>query len=370
MTNVKRNKLAILIGLAVLFALFLIILSFPSVTRAAALGNEAPELYFQYYNSDGDEVDGNNLSAGVYNVNIMLSGIENISTVEVTATYDSSVIMEQATPNQLLSDNVTNINSMGYILDNGKMVFGFVSTDDASTALGGDVLLASFAATFTDSCDAADVISVSDNPNLTFVQADYNDGYDDEYAINTQYADYNGSLYPMSADVSPAMTVGYSVSGSIVVMNNSAGDTAGVAVSGEYKLDVYKTDTNEFVKSVKSTESVDDKGVRSNTFVIDNLENGNYNVTISSKYAMTRDDITIIVNGKDILAPPIPIIACNFNGDEFISPEDAAIVYAAASGVINDAYNLNGDEFISPEDATIVYMCSSSSKDYASITIR
>lgn len=371
MTNVKRNRLSMLIGLTVLLVSFLIVLNFPSVARAAALGNEAPELYFQYYNSDGDEVDGNNLSAGTYNVNIMLSGIENISTVEVTATYDSSVTLEQATPSQLLSDNVTNMNSMGYILDNGKMVFGFVSTEDASTSLGGDVLLASFAATFTDSCDAADVISVLDNPNLTFVQADYNDGYDNEYAINTQYADYNGSLYPMTADVSPAQgTDTYNVNGSIVIMTDPVGNTNGVAVSGEYMVDVFSDENRtNLVKTVQSTEFVDQSGVKSNTFVIENLSDGIYYLTISSKYAISRDDITLIVNGADISASKIPIIACNFNGDEYINSDDALIVYSFV-GFSNESYNLNGDEYINGDDALIVYSCGSSALKYNSITIQ
>lgn len=363
MSKAKNDKLVMLLGISVLFVSLLIILSFPSIARAATLGSEVPELYFEYYDTDGKVVDGNHLSAGTYNVNIMLSGVENISTVEVTATYDSSVVVEQPIPDQLLSDTVTNMKSMGYLLDNGKMVFGFVSTEDASTSLGGDVLLASFAATFTNPCDAADVISVSDNPNYTFVQADYNDGYENEYAVNTEFADYNGSLYPMSADVSPAMSAGYTVTGELVIAINNKGDTCNKPVSGEYIISIFsdenKTDLIQQIKSVRENTT--------NSFVITSLEsNHTYYARISSEFAIPRD-FTINVTNSDLDAGKVSIIACDLNTDSGVTAADALHVYANL-GKNDLRYDLNGDGGITAADALIVYSCTGKAS-YENITI-
>lgn len=353
MTQAKHSKLNMLLGILVLFASLLIILSFPTIARAAALGNEVPELYFKYYNTDGEEVDGNDLSAGTYDVNIMLSGVETISTVEVTATYDSSVIVNQVVPNQLLSDTVTNMESMGYVLSDGKMVFGFISTDDASTSLGGDVLLASFAATFTNSCDAADVISISDNPNYTFIQADYNDGYENEYAIDTQFADYNGSLYPMSADVSPAKSVGYSVTGELVVATSNKGETKKNPVKNECIIDIYSSPNREAASKIDSVKSL--LNDNSNSFVISSLNNGIYYATISSQYSLPRD-IVIVVNGNDVAAGKIPLITCDFDEDSYITSADTLKVYMY-SGSDQLCYDLDGDGYVTSADTLVVYSC-------------
>lgn len=363
MSKAKNDKLVMLLGISVLFVSLLIILSFPSIARAATLGSEVPELYFEYYDTDGKVVDGNHLSAGTYNVNIMLSGVENISTVEVTATYDSSVVVEQPIPDQLLSDTVTNMKSMGYLLDNGNMVFGFVSTEDGSTSLGGDVLLASFAATFTTQCDAADVISVSDNPNYTFVQADYNDGYENEYAIDTNYADYNGSLYSMFADVSPAKSAGYTVTGELVVATNNRGETNNKPVYGECTISIFsdenKTDLIQQVKSVKQNTT--------NSFVITSLEcNHTYYARISSEFAIPRD-FTINISNTNLDVGKVSIIVCDFNTDGGVTAADALHVYAN-SGKSDFSYDLNGDGGITAADALVVYSCTGKAS-YDNITI-
>lgn len=364
MTKAKNNKLAMLFGILVLFVSLLIILSFPTIARAATLGSEVPELYFEYYDADGKKVDGNNLSAGTYNVNIMLSGVENISTVEVTATYDSSVVVEQSTPDQLLSDTVTNMKSMGYLLDNGKMVFGFVSTEDASTSLGGDVLLASFAATFTNTCDAADVISVSNNPNYTFIQADYNDGYDNEYAIDTNFADYNGSLYPMSADVSPAKSAGYTVTGELVVATSNKGETKNKPVQNECIIDIYSNANRDAAAKVTSVTSV--LNDNSNSFVISSLADGTYYATISSRFTLSRD-ITIVVNGNDITAGKISLVTCDFNQNGYVTTADVLDVYKNTGSDLM-CYDLDGNGYVTTADVLIVYACSGFS-EYDDLTI-
>lgn len=375
MQLVKSKKaISILLGALALFVMLFVFACLPSTVSAAAgtLGTESPEIYCTYTNSEGAEVDGNSLEAGTYNVSFMLKGMSNISVIQVTGAYGEGAEMVNL-PNSLLSDTVADITSEGCVISDGNIVFGFVSNnDDTSVIKTGeeDVCLASFTVTFSDACDAADVITVSTNPNNTFALADYADGYNDEYALDTEYADYSGTLYPMTCDVTPVLSVGYSVSGSIVIMTNSSGATAGNAVSGEYTLDVYSDiDRTQLVTSVTTVESVDENNKKVNSFVIDSLETGTYYATLSGQYAISRNDITIIVATSDIIAPAIPIIACDYNVDKTVTGIDAVTVYSNASSAQADYCDLNGDGSVTGIDATIVYSCSASG-NYDSITIQ
>lgn len=363
----KNYTKAVLIALFSLISAIFVFICLPQITNAATntLGSEEPYVYFTYENAETGEVaDGNQLSAGAYNVSIHLSGMANSSIVQVTGTYDTDLASVASTPASVLSDTVTDMESMGYILENGNIVFGFVSTNNDCSALGDDVVIAEFQVTFAQDCDAETVISVSVSPNLTFAQADYGDGYDDEYSLTAEDVNYTGTLYLMTCDVTPAF--GYDVTGSLVVMTDNTGSTNNVPVYGEYTINVYSdAERTDLIKSVKSVQNEN-----ANSFVIEGLTNGTYFATITGTYAMTRDDITIVVNGNDIAGPAIPVIACNFDGNTAISPLDAVPIYAAQSLTNENAYlNLDGNNAISPLDAAIVYACGAGEFSYSPITI-
>lgn len=375
MQLVKSKKaMSVLLGAVTLFVMLLLFVCLPSTVSAAAgtLGTESPEIYCTYTNAEGTEVDGNVLEPGTYNVSFKLKDMANASVIQVTAAYGEGVTLADK-PISLLSDTVTDITSEGYVISNGSIVFGFVSNNDGTSIIKTgeeDVILAIFTVTFAEACDAADVITVSTNPNNTFALADYADGYNDEYALDTEFAGYNGVLYPMTCDVTPTLSVGYSVSGSIVVMTNSSGDTAGTAVSGEYTLDVYSdVDRTQLVTSVTTVESVDENNKKTNSFVIDSLEAGTYYATLSGQYAISRNDITIIVSDSDIVAPAIPTIVCDYNKDAKITGIDAITVYSDATGAQSAYCDLNGDGKVTGIDAITVYSCAASG-NYDSITIQ
>lgn len=356
------------IALFALFVGFVIFISLPSIVNAqtGTLGSEEPHIYF-VYEKDGEQVDGNNLAAGEYTVSVFVSNYTSSSVLEVTANYDTEKVSVAPQPVTLLSDTVADIESMGYLLEDGKMVFGFVSTNGENTLFtDSDVLIAELKITFTEACDAADYITVSDNPNFTFAQADYTDGYNDEYSLasNSDYSDYNGILYVMTCDVTPGF--GHSVRGSLVVMTNNKGATNGVPVVGEYTISVYAD--YEKTKLVKEVTSINNEA--ENYFVIDQLSDGTYYASITSTYAIARDNIVIKVSGNDIVAAPIPIVCCNFDGNTSISPADAIAIYNAKSLDETNAYlNLDGNSTISPADAVIVYGCSNGTINYDPITI-
>lgn len=366
----KNYSKAVLIALLSLISAIFVFICLPQITSAATgtLGSEEPYVYFTYENAEnGETADGNQLDAGTYNVSIHLSGMANSSIVQVTGTYDTESASVASTPVAVLSDTVTDMESMGYILEDGNIVFGFVSTNDACSVLGDDVVIAEIQVTFAQACDADTVISVSVSPDLTFAQADYGDGLDDEYSLTADAdkdVNYTGTLYPMTCDVTPAF--GYDVSGSLVIMTDNNGTTNNVPVYGEYTIDVYSdAERTDLVKSVTSVYSEN-----ANSFVIDGLANGTYYATISGEFAVPRD-ISIIVDSSDIIGPQIPLVVCNYNGDTSITATDALAVYADASNSTHSLfYNLNGDTSVSAADALIVYACAAGSLNYDEITIQ
>lgn len=349
-----------------------LLICLPSTAYGATgtLGSVVPDINCVYYDSQGNEVDGNDLAAGTYDMSIQVSGVTEISVLEVTASYTDAVTVD-ATPKALMTDSVDSVSSMGYVIDGQNLVFGFVSNNDDTSAIEQDTVIATLSVTFNQDCDAADVITISQDPNLTFVLADYGDGYNDEYALVSEFEGYDGILYQMTSDVSPLFGDGYTVTGSVVIMTDPSGSTAGTAVSGEYTLTVYSdAERTNVVQTVKTTEVVNEDNKKENRFVIEHLYPSTYYATLSSAYAIARDDITIVVADSDIAGPAIPIIACDFDQSNTISASDAIFVYRQAALSNSELYyDLDGSNTVSASDAIIVYTCAAGAKNYPAITI-
>ena len=101
----KHNSNFLFAILAFAATLFLLI-SLPMVSYAetGTLGAETPKVICTY-EKDGVAVDGNSLTAGTYDVNFVLTGVKNLSVLEVTATYDESQVAVESTPDYLISDD-------------------------------------------------------------------------------------------------------------------------------------------------------------------------------------------------------------------------------------------------------------------------
>lgn len=334
----------------------------PNVTAfAAALGEETPEIYCTY-SKDNEEVDGNRLTAGTYDVSFCVKGVESISTLQFTATYDSSVTIDSSSLS-LMSDNQVDVTSMGPVVDNagGNLVLGFVSDNaDYSSINPEGQVLATMSVTFATDCDASDVLVPSTNPHHTFNQVDYADSHADEYALvsNEEAADYNGVLYPMICDITPSK--GHSVSGSLVIMKDINGETDSVAPYGVYTIKVYDVSDMETAEPIKTITSVYTENTAdtdaSNLFTIDSLSKGTYYVSISSEYALTRNDIIINMGNEDITDVVIPIICCNFYNDKVVNIVDVGEIYSQVAQTA-PPYDMNGDGKVNILDVGLVYSC-------------
>ena len=380
-TLTKKNS-GILFGVLVLFAMLVLFVCLPQTAHAAIDSTVTPHIYCTYTDSNGDPADGNNLSANeTYQVSFMLQGVSAISTLELTASIAEETDAQTGDPvalatvastpvaGSLLSDTHNDITSMGYVLGNGNIVFGFVSDNaNSSTVSSEGVLLATISVTFADDCDAEDVIIPSINPNMTFVQTDYSDGYLDSYALVDTFEDYTGTLYPMTIDVSPVLDSGtVNVSAKLVVARDSAGENNGTGVTGNYTVTIY--DSNDDVYATQTFAMGTGDG-QSSVFSFD-LPAGSYTAKIESQYAKTRDDISITVSGSDdIVGPDIPIICCDFNCDTKFTAMDAVQLYeAAATSSTDKAFDLNCDSKITALDAVNLYAISSSAITLAPVEI-
>lgn len=346
-------------------------ISLPLVSNAetGTLGTESPEIYCTYA-QDGVAVDGNELTAGTYDVSFVVSGVKSLSVVQITATYDESVVTVASEPSYMISSDDADLAmlSMGYTLSGGNIVFGFVSdNDDCSSVSEKKQILATVSMTFASDCDAADYITVSQNPNLTFLQVDYGDGYDDEYALVDSFTDYDGVLYLMTCDVTPDF--GYNITGEIVIMTNQNDVTNGTPAYGAYTVDVYAdADRTDLVTSVTTVSETNENNETRNMFNIRGLLNGRYYATISSEYSIPRN-VEIVVSGSDIDAGMIPMICCDFDKDSLISSADAKIVYTSiVNENLKDYCELDGDDVVASSDAKIVYQFVTS-YSYDSLTI-
>lgn len=188
------------------------------------------------------------------------------------------------------------------------------------------------------------------------VEVTADSGYAFEYMLvngeKVETSTYTVKLASGDADIviQPVVKAnGAFVSASLVVATNYKGATKGVPVVGDYTVTLMK-DGVEFAKET-FTMSKDN-----NTFTFQ-LPAGTYTAKIESDFALTRDNITLVVGESNITGPAIPIVACDFDMDGSTVAADALLVYKNASKG-DFRYDLDGDGYIVAADALIVYACS------------
>lgn len=346
MNSKAKSDSSILIGILVFVSAVLIFFSIPFVSYAqtGTLGQESPEIYCTY-EQDGVAVDGNELTAGTYDVSFVLTGMSNMSVFEVTATYDEEQVTIDSAPSYLISDNAdAALDSMGYILSDGNIVFGFVSANEACSPLTEDEqIIATVKMTFESDCDAADYLTVSQNPNLTFAQADYGDGYDDSYALVESDSDYSGNLYLMTCDVTPAIPDAFNVSGQIKIATDVTGTNTTVGIAG-ITVKVEKEDL------VVAQDETDQDG----NYTLPAVPEGEYTMTITGPSTIDRK-VTLVVSADKAVdtvmnVDSIGIVICDYNKDTLINATDNGIFASAYSGEYNIYCDFNRDGSVNATD--------------------
>lgn len=327
---------------------------------AAELGTEAPEVYCTYRDQSGNEADGNSLSAGTYDVSFYISGVETVSTLQLTASYDSSVTVD-STPVALMSDDAANaVSSMGEILTDGRIVFGFVSNnDDGSAVNSGGALIATVKMTFAEPCDAETLITVAANPNLTFAQVSYADGFEDSYAVDTEFADYNGTLYPMVCDITPALAPDtFDISGQIKISTDVTGTDTTVGIVGINVSVIDKENGTTIAEAV-----TDENGY----YTLTSVPAGEHKMLVSGPTTVDREVTLIVSETKNI--DSVGIIICDYNKDGKINATDKGAFSGSFFGEFNVYTDFNGDVKTNATDKGVFAALFNRNVNYGSLTI-
>lgn len=355
----------ILAGVLAFIAAMMCFISLPSVSNAetGTLGSESPEIYCTYA-QDGAAVDGNELTAGTYDVSFVVSGVKSLSVVQITATYDESVVSVASAPSYSISDDADlAMDSMGYILSGGNIVLGFVSENaDCSSVSEEEQILATVSMTFASDCDAAEYITVSQDPNLTFLQVDYGDGYDDQYALVDSYLGYDGNLYLMSCDVTPVFIPEYTVNGQVLIATDVTGANTTVGIVG---ITVTVEKDGETIASAVTDEN--------GYYTLPEIPVGEYTVTFSGSTTVDRTAALTVSADKAVDATVtvenVGIIVCDYNLDGAFNAIDAAVFSSAFSGEYNIYCDLNGDGGVNAIDAAAFSGIFGNTVAYAEITL-
>lgn len=362
-SKLNGSMLAFVFAIA---AAVLIFISLPLVSYAqtGTLGQESPEIHCTYA-QNGEVVDGNALTAGTYDVSFIMTGAQSLSVMEITATYDKEQVTVASEPSYLISDgDAAALDSMGYILSDGNIVFGFVSTnDDCTTLAEGENVIATVQMTFASDCDAADYVAVSQNPNLTFVQADYGDGYDDAYALVEEDPEYTqGTLYLMSCDVTPGLINSYNVCGQILVATDVTGTDTTAGVPG---ITVTVTAGDETVAEAVT----DDLG----NYTLADVPTGTYTMTISGSTTVDRT-VTLEVTdakaeGSAVTVSGVGVVICDYNKDKDINTIDKIEFNSSLSGTYNPYCDFNCDKDVNGVDKIIFNSLYGKTIEYSDVVL-
>lgn len=356
MTNILKRYSVYILGALLVPLTLAIFVCLPQTVSAApgTLGTESPEYYCTYQDADGNSVDGNNLSAGTYKVTFNIKGMASASVLQVTASYNNTVTVDTSTVTQV-SDTDTNFSTMGYVAADGNIVFGYVSnSSDASLLNAQGTELFSLNMAFSQQCDAADVITISSNPNHTFALADYSEGYNDEYALVDTYEGYPGSLYLMSADVSPSM--GYDITGQVKIATDLTGTETTVGIIG---INVSVTKDGVEIASAVTDEN--------GTYTLTAIPAGEYKMTISGESTVDREVTLVVSSAKTVDA--VGVVICDYNRDVIFNSNDT-MVFAKAIVEYNVYSDFNGDKIVNSNDVFYFAKFLGKAVTYADVTLQ
>lgn len=329
-----------------------------SAYAQGTLGSETPYMYCAFTDAEGKMVDGNALTAGDYRVDVIVSDMDNASILQFTADYDEEVITSLEVTETIADDAESNV-SLGGIKDenDGKLVVALASENDNYTALDAEsgTRIASMDVTVETSAqtiDFEDYFTFSNDPDLTFIEADYADGYNDAYVTDTT-AQTAYNTYLMIADASPEFL---SVSAKVVMATSLDGESGTDGIGG---ISIY-TDVNYDPVAVTAEDGTFTALVPrgTNKLIITNhsFENGEHALDSTG----TTIDRTVNISGKSSVnyEGVIPIIVCDWNSDGAVTSGDkqkfnGALQATMGSEAYKRYFDLNGDDAITSGDKQI-----------------
>lgn len=319
--------------IAVSFCILLTVTQYIPICSYAAtgtMGNETPAITFEFADSNGSATDGNSLVAGNYSVDVVLAGMASVSMFQMTASYDVNVITVNS-----VTLNGTGFDPAGPVIDGGNVAFGVYSTNADTTVIDtAGTVMATLSVTVASPCDFESVFTPSTDPDFTFAQADYNDGFDMSYVLGITEA--SGDYYPMTCDVSPIMAPSsFDISGTVKIATSLDGDTTSGGIVG---ITVSITDGTNTYSAVTAADG---------TFAVSAVPVGTYSVTISGSTTIDRTTTLTVSADKAtngvISVGDVGIVICDYNKDGYVTGLDTADYAVALAGTFNVYCDFNCD---------------------------
>lgn len=353
----KRNNSLITAVAAAIAIIMVSVFGFAPSALAAEETDNNVNIYCTYVDEAGNQVCGDNLEAGTYDVSFYTNNVATISVIEITATYNTGVVTINGVNNSI--DSMT---SMGTVNNNGNFVIGYVADGNYTNVNAEAQHIATASVTFNQACDANDYITVSDNPNLTFIVADSSDSnYDNEYALvtNDEFPDYTqGRLTKMYCDVSPAMAgSGYDISGYVDISHDTVGTASGIGLVG-ITVDVLDADG-----TVIATDVTDQNGA----YTLTAVPAGTYTLSIHGDTTVDRWVPLVINESKDLVR--IGIVMCDYDKNGSIDSYDKTVFLASISGEYYVYADFDGNASIDSYDKTTFLPFVDQKINYTEVTL-
>ncbi len=291
-------------------------------SQQGALGSQQPAITASYTDSEGAVYDGNALAPGSYTMTLSVSDLYSLFNMEFTASYNEELLSFSSLGESLLQDmDFYAAPALG-----GEFSFYIASLNEDSLILpdnGADLFRIGITVNGDSPVDMQEVITVNENPNLTYIDVSYGDRIvpdnDTDPVIHNCYAlaesdDFLGTVYPMTCDLSPDLTKYYTVSAYVGALA-APGDEFGTYATKGATVTIKTEDGSEI-----SATTGDDGG-----FTLENVPDGTYTANITYKYGFDRT-FKITVDGANVESTTmVGIIACNWNGDGNINALDLSV---------------------------------------------
>ena len=308
---------------ALSFILIISLLPF-AVSAEEGMGSESPLIQAVFRNEDGETAEGDFLTAGNYTVDITLSGMAAFSTFELTADYNVSGENDiEITSVSTIADTNETVKCGGIKNEDNSFVVILASIAENNTPISDGEVMVTMQVTVNTDGDFADMFVVNEDPELTFVQASYEYGFDAAYVCNTVEA--TSTYYPtLSYDMSPDLSVKtITVTGTITISENSTGTSGTNGIVG---IKVYNGEEEVAVSAADG----------SFTAVV---PKGTTELTLVGEAAVDR---TVTLSGEnDISDVNIPVVVCDYMKDGIIDYRDVKVFVNFIDNP--DEYNVYGD---------------------------
>ena len=330
----------------------LIISSMPfSAVAEGSMGSESPVIQAVFTDSEGETANGDELEAGYYTVDITLSGMAAVYSYELTASYTDDI---EITSVSTIADTNEGFKCGGIINEDNSFVAILASTGENNTPISEGETMITMHVTVNTAGDFANYFVVEEDPELTFVQASLEYGYQAAYVCQSNEATL--IYYPtLSYDMSPDLSVKtITVTGTITISENRSGSVGSKGISG--------------IKVYLGEEEVGESDEDGAFTAI--VPKGTTELTIKGE---TTFDRTVTLSGEnDVSDVSIPIIICNYVVDNKIDYRDAG-AFVDNLPATADYYiyaDLNGDNIVNYLDAgAFVDFISDAALEYNSLSL-